>query len=80
VTSSKNTAQRAAGRVPRRAELRLLPPAVVQLSRREEEALVEALALALLPLVAGGAGVARGLPLADGVELEGGERGAGGDV
>ena len=62
------------------AAVRLLSPVVVALTSDEEEALVESLALALLPLFANGAGVGSGSEVAEGLEAEGGERGAGCDL
>ena len=67
------------GSGPEAAGVRLLPPVLVPLSAVEDEALVEALAVALVPLLVSAERAASGLaPLA--VGLEGGERGAGGDL
>jgi hypothetical protein len=72
------SAKRRNGSGPRRARVRLLPPLLVPLSAAEERALVEALAVALQPLLVGGESAAPGSARAD--EIERGERGAGSDL
>jgi hypothetical protein len=73
-------AQRTDGSGSGRAAVRLLTPAVVPLSVAESEALVEVLALALVPLLVGGEGARRGSGLAEDGDGEGGEPGAGGNL
>ena len=70
---------RSKGSAPRGEGVGLVSPIVVVLSAVEEERLVEVLALALLPLLSGDGSGEPGVE-SEGVDGEGGERGAGGDL
>jgi hypothetical protein len=73
------SSKRRSGSGPEWAGVRLRSPVLVGLSVVEEEMLVEALAVALLPLLVGGERVASGSERADD-GVEGGEPGAGCDL
>jgi hypothetical protein len=73
-------AKRRSGSGSEGAAVRLLPPVLVPLSALEEEALVDSLALTLLPLLVVEEPGAAGSEMAENAGVEGGEPGAGGDL